>query len=50
MPTSPIPGKEPDTTDMSEEPGPAGGAIDPMPADPGLLREEEEATKLGDFA
>jgi len=50
MPNSPIPGNEPDTTDMSVEPGLAGEAINPTPSDPGLLREEEEAAKLGDFA
>jgi len=50
MPNSPIPGNEPDAADMSLEPGPAGEAINPTHADPGLLREEEEAAKLGDFA
>jgi len=49
MPTSPLPGNEPDTSDMSVEPGLAGEPM-PTPADPGLLREEEEAAKLGDFA
>lgn len=50
MPTSPIPGNEPDTTDMSTEPGPAGEALNPQPIDPGLVEQEEEAAKLGDFA
>lgn len=50
MHTTPKPGNEPDATDMSAEPGIAGGEANSQPVDPGLDAEEEEAVKLGDFA
>jgi len=49
MTTPRIPGNEPDSNDMSQEPGIAGEAMNPQPVDPGLS-EEDEAAKLGDFA
>ena len=48
--TSPLkPGNEPDANDMSVEVAPDAIAHKPAATDP-LLAEEEEATKLGDFA
>jgi hypothetical protein len=49
MATPRVPGNEPDSNDMSQEPSIAGEAVNPQPAAPDLS-EEDQAAKLGDFA